>query len=43
MRQEIERLRPFVECGSRFSGWEFRDLQVLHLGAELHDLVELAA
>jgi hypothetical protein len=43
VQHQLERLRPFVECALRFSGWEFRDLQVRHLGVELHDLAELAA
>ncbi|OGO50977.1 MAG: hypothetical protein A2148_03065 [Chloroflexi bacterium RBG_16_68_14] len=35
MRPEIERLRPHLERARGFSGWDFSDLEVRHLGPPL--------
>lgn len=34
-REALERLRPFVQRARAFSGWEFPDLHVKHLGPEM--------
>ncbi len=32
MRREIERLRPYLERARSFSGWDFSELEVRHIG-----------